>query len=60
MAKKDKGTHNKITKYEMERIKQNQERINALGLKQLSTSRPKCARVERKRVSAHILLLLLN
>ena len=60
MTKKDKGTHNKITKYEMERIKQNQERINALGLKQLSTSRPKCARVERKRVSAHILLLLLN
>ena len=38
MAKKDKGTHNKITKYEMERahrIKQNQEKINALRLKQL-------------------------
>ena len=63
MAKKDKDTHNKITKYEMERahrIKQNQERINALGLKQLSTSQPKCAHVERKRVSVHILLLLLN
>ena len=42
------------------RIKQNQERINALGLKQLSTSWPKCAYVERKRVSVHILLLLLN
>ena len=38
MAKKDKGTHNKITKYEMERahrIKQNQLKINALRLKQL-------------------------
>ena len=54
MAKKGKSTYNKITKYEMERahrIKKNQEKINALGLKQLSTSRPKCALVERKRVS---------
>ena len=37
MAKKGKDTH-KITKYEMERaqrIKQNQEKINALGLKHL-------------------------
>ena len=54
MAKKGKDTHNKITKYEMERaqrIKQNQEKINALGLKHLSTFLPKCANVGRKRVS---------
>ena len=38
MTKKGKDTHNKITKYELERaqrIKQNQERINALGMKHL-------------------------
>ncbi|KAL0007689.1 hypothetical protein SO802_009191 [Lithocarpus litseifolius] len=36
------------------RIKQNQEKINALGLKQLSSSWPKRARVERKRVSVQV------
>ena len=38
MTKKGKDTHNKKTKYELERaqrIKQNQERINALGMKHL-------------------------
>uniref|UniRef100_A0A7N2R4A0 Uncharacterized protein n=1 Tax=Quercus lobata TaxID=97700 RepID=A0A7N2R4A0_QUELO len=57
MAKKGKDTHNKITKYEMERaqrIKQNQEKINALGLKHLSTFLPKYANVGRKRVSAQV------
>ena len=57
MAKKDKGTHNKITKYEMERahrIKQNQERINSLGLKHLSIFQPKCANVGGKRVSVQV------
>ena len=57
MAKKGKDTHNKIMKYEMERaqrIKQNQEKINALGLKHLSTFLPKCANVGRKRVSAQV------
>ena len=57
MAKKGKDTHNKITKYEMERaqgIKQNQEKINALGLKHLSTFLPKCANVGRKRVSIQV------
>ena len=54
MVKKGKDIHNKITEYEMERaqrIKQNQERINALGLKHLSIFQPKCANVGRKRVS---------
>ena len=57
MAKKGKDTHNKITKYEMERaqrIKQNHEKINALGLKRLSTFLPKYANVGRKRVSAQV------
>ena len=40
MAKKGKDTHNKITKYDMERaqrIKQNQERMNAnVGRKRVS------------------------
>ena len=57
MAKKGKDTHNKITKYEMERaqrIKQNQERINALGLKHLSTFLPKYANVGRNRVSVQV------
>ena len=36
------------------RIKKNQEKINALGLKQLSTSQPKCAHVERKRVNIQV------
>ena len=57
MAKKGKDTHNKITKYEIERaqrINQNQEKINALGLKHLSTFLPKCANVGRKRVSAQV------
>ena len=57
MAKKGKNTHNKITKYEMERaqrIKQNQEKINALGLKHLLTFLPKCANVGRKRVSVQV------
>ena len=57
MAKKGKDTHNKITKYEMERaqrIKQNQEKINALGWKHLSTFLPKCANVGGKRVSAQV------
>ena len=36
------------------RIKQNQERINALGLKHLSTFQPKCANVGRKRVSVQV------
>ena len=54
MAKKGKDTHNKITKYEMERaqkIKKNQEKINALGWKHLSTFLPKCANVGRKIVN---------
>ena len=54
MAKKGKDTHNKITKYDMERaqrIKQNQDRMNALGLKHLSTFLPKSANVGRKIVS---------
>ena len=57
MAKKGKDTHDKITKYEMERaqrIKQIQEKINALGLKHLSTILPKCANVGRKRVIAQV------
>ena len=57
MAKKGKDTHNKITKYEMERaqrIKQNQERINALGLKHLSTFLPKYANVGRNRISVQV------
>ena len=57
MAKKGKDTHNKITKYEMERaqrIKQNQERINALGLKHLSTFLPKYANVGRIRISVQV------
>ena len=57
MAKKGKNTHNKITKYEMERaqrIKQNQERINAFGLKHLSTFLPKYAKVGRNRVSVQV------
>ena len=57
MAKKGKDIHNKITKYEMERaqrIKQNQEKINALGLKHLSTFLPKCANVGRKRVNVQV------
>ena len=57
MAKKGIDTHNKITNYEMERaqrIKQNQEKINALGLKHLSTFLPKCANVGRKRVSVQV------
>ena len=37
-----------------QRIKQNQEKINALGLKHLSTFLPKCANVGRKRVSAQV------
>ena len=54
MVKKGKDTRNKITEYEIERaqrIKQNQERINALRLKHLSTFLPKWASVGRKRVS---------
>ena len=54
MTKKGKDTYNKITKYEMERaqrIKQNQEKMNALGLKHLSTFLLKSANVGRKRVS---------
>ena len=57
MVKKGKDTHNKITEYEMERaqrIKQNQERINALRLKHLSTFLPKCVNVGRKRVSVQV------
>ena len=57
MVKKGKDIHNKITEYEMERaqrIKQNQERINALGLKHLSIFQPKCANVGRKRVSVQV------
>ena len=57
MTKKGKDTHNKITKYELERaqrIKQNQERINALGLKHLSTFLPKYANVGRNRVSVQV------
>ena len=57
MAKKGKETHNKITKYDMERaqrIKQNQDRMNALGLKHLSTFLPKFANVGRKRVSVQV------
>ena len=37
-----------------QRIKQHQERINALGLKHLSTFLPKCANVGRKRVSVQV------
>ena len=57
MVKKGKDTYNKIIEYEMkraQRIKQNQERINALGLKHLSTFLPKCANVGRKRVSVQV------
>ncbi|KAL0013417.1 hypothetical protein SO802_000486 [Lithocarpus litseifolius] len=57
MVKKGKDTHNKITEYEMERtqrIKYNQERINAIGFKHLSTFQPKCANVGRKRVSVQV------
>ena len=57
MVKKGKDTYNKITEYEMERaqrIKQNQERINALGLKHLSTFLPKYANVGRNRVSVQV------
>ena len=57
MVKKGKDTHNKITEYEMERaqrIKQNQEKIDALRLKYLSTFLPKCANVGRKRVSVQV------
>ena len=57
MVKKGKDIHNKITEYEMERaqrIKQNQEKINALRLKRLSTFLPKCANVGRKRVIVQV------
>ena len=57
MTEKDKDTYNKITKYEMERaqrIKQNQEKMNALGLKHLSTFLPKYANVGRNRVSVQV------
>ncbi|XP_050262395.1 uncharacterized protein LOC126706863 isoform X6 [Quercus robur] len=57
MVKKGKDTHNKITEYEMERaqrIKQNQEKIDALRLKYLSTFLPQCANVGRKRVSVQV------
>ena len=57
MVKKGKDTRNKITEYEIERtqrIKQNQERINALRLKHLSTFLPKWASVGRKRVSVQV------
>ena len=57
MTEKDKDTYNKITKYEMERaqrIKQNHEKINALGLKHLSTFLLKSANVGRKRVSVQV------
>ena len=57
MTEKDKDTYNKITKYEMERaqrIKQNQEKMNALGLKHLSTFLLKSANMERKRVSVQV------
>ena len=57
MTKKGKDTYNKITKYEMERaqrIKQNQEKMNALGLKHLSTFLLKSANMERKRVSVQV------
>ena len=57
MVKKGKDTYNKITKYEIERaqrINQNQEKINALGLKHLSIFLSKCANVGRKGVSAQV------
>ena len=58
MLKKAKYTHN-IPKYEMtrlNRIRQNQERIDALGLKHISTSlkdsaQSNCAKGKRNRVS---------
>ena len=37
-----------------QRIMQNQEKINALKLKHLSTFLPKCANVGRKRVSVQV------
>ena len=57
MVKKGKNTRNKITEYEIERaqrIKQNQERINALRLKHLSTFLLKSTNVGRKRVSVQV------
>ena len=57
MVKKGKDTYNKITEYEMkraQRIKQNQERINALALKHPSTFLLKCANVGRERVSVQV------
>ena len=57
MVKKGKDTYNKITEYEMERaqrIKQNQEKINALRLKHLSAFLPKCANMGRKRVNVQV------
>ena len=57
MVKKGKDIHNKITEYEMERaerIKQNQEKMDTLRLKHLSTFLPKCANVGRKRVSVQV------
>ena len=58
MPKKTKSTHN-IPKYEMARLdkmRQNQERIDALGLKHISTSlkdsaQSNCAKGKRSRVS---------
>ena len=58
MSKKAKYTHN-IPSYEIarfDRIRQNQERINALGLKHISTSlkdsvQSNCAKGKRSRVS---------
>ena len=58
MPKKAKYTH-KILRYEMaslDRMRQNQERINALGLKHISTSlkdsaQSNCAKGKRNRAS---------
>ena len=58
MSKKVKYTHN-ILRYEMarlDRMRQNQERIDALGLKHISTSlkdfaQPNCAKGKINRIS---------
>ena len=61
MNKKGKYTHN-LTKYEMERIsriKQKQERMNALKLKKLAafmdSSQSKGAHGKKKRISVEVL-----
>ena len=61
MPKKAKYTHN-ILRYEMARLnrmRQNQERIDALGLKHISTSlkdsaQSNCAKGKRNRVSVMV------